>query len=746
VIAFNHFRVKVGGGLFPLTYARPWWMGQEEPWWMGFARGSAPDAGTQHGTESVPGDRAGDDEDEAHQSDEEETPEAESGEHTARFSPPRWLRSLIDTQAGDSVGIVWFAPDEWADLPRMRPSEIPPGNRRVTDAQRAALDEGWDDMLRVGDGPPVYFQGKHQLSMDLWVNTTRPDTLWVGLAGQPTFLWFPAGCTADSLLKAVRPYLPSDLAHPRDHLSTEQLRANYVEAAKGPIPEPPPEHTHYYRLLVGRGMEKFDGEEHNDFDVSFLRTGVIDPRFLMLGSIPDNPRCNPAVTVVRTLYSRSNVRLDWYDELGGTVIAEISYAPATQHETIRTLNKRFGLEFPQDIPVDVPALLLGLEAISASSLRKHMLTQDEAPQTLGAYVDCLAYLTTPDSADYLRPFMNHPDAQVREAVIRHAAELAPELLAEMRATETDPDLQNQIAEALGSAEPPPPKAEAKQPPVPEIPVGPNNPLIAALTAGLGRSRDEPSSDACVLLNPNPRADQAAIIADIAATFPSAPAVTVTQPPGAWGPFFHFGEVTVRTFIFPSPMSQEILAPKYGASWLWPSAKDDLRNHGSMLNLSADGGTTPVDRMVPLTMLAAAFFGTCPQAIGASWDIAGHLIPGRVFRESAARALPAQLPVSLWIGCPVWSNPDGTTSGHTVGLGHFDLPELETIDAPLSVSVLRKRLHKLAERLIAKRPNIRDGAVIGQSTTETLTASYGPSWFGQGERVMRLHHHKTAPPT
>lgn len=27
VIAFNYFRVKLGGGLFPLTQAKPWWMG-----------------------------------------------------------------------------------------------------------------------------------------------------------------------------------------------------------------------------------------------------------------------------------------------------------------------------------------------------------------------------------------------------------------------------------------------------------------------------------------------------------------------------------------------------------------------------------------------------------------------------------------------------------------------------------------------------------------------------------------------
>jgi hypothetical protein len=514
-------------------------------------------------------------------------------------------------------------------------------------------------------------------------------------------------------------------------------------------------------LLVGLALGHH-GETLRDLDLSLLKTGVVDPRLLMQGSIADNPRSNPAVTVVRTLYSRSTVRLDWYDSLGGAVVAEVAYAPAGQHETIRALNERFRLHYPLDVPLDVPALLLGLEAISAPALLEHATRGIDDPDLAVSYLNRLVILTQPDVAEPLRRFVNHPAPEVRKTVIHLAAQLAPGLLGEMQETETDPDLRARLAAARASAGSPPPKGVAGRAgtppasaPSPRTPSDPGSvpasakggagtadaSLRDALAQAFNRSPAEPASDAFVLMHPDPRADQAAILAAVAATFPSAPAVTVSQPPEAWGPIFHFGKVKVGTYLLPMPMPADHLEPSYEGSWLWPTAREDLRGHAAMLTLSADGGATAADRMVPLTMLAAAFLGTCPQAAGVFWDGAGHLVRRDVFRDFAARKLPAQLPLLLWIGCPAWPNGDGTTSGHTVGLRQFGLPEIETTDAPLSVPELRDRFDNLAEFLITKAPQIRDGAVIGRSATETVAVSYGASRFGLGERVMRLRHQR-----
>src|SRR5262249_54964184 len=161
--------------------------------------------------------------------------------------------------------------------------------------------------------PPTYFNEKYSLNFELWVNTTQPDTLWVSLLGQPTYLWFPAGQDANSLLTAVRPYLPTDLARPRAPQSTHQGQAALAEAAKGPMPGPAPGQNRSVRLLVGLALVHVNNETPLDFDKALLRTGVIDPQFVMQGSI--SKELNPAVTVVRTLYSRSTVRLNWYEKL-----------------------------------------------------------------------------------------------------------------------------------------------------------------------------------------------------------------------------------------------------------------------------------------------------------------------------------------------------------------------------------------------------------------------------------------------
>jgi hypothetical protein len=252
-----------------------------------------------------------------------------------------------------------------------------------------------------------------------------------------------------------------------------------------------------------------------------------------------------------------------------------------------------------------------------------------------------------------------------------------------------------------------------------------------------------ASEAFVLLNPNPKANPPTVVANIAATFPFAPAVTFTADPKTGALLFRFGKVTVTASIMPMPMPDDHLEPAYRASWLWPNAKEELRNHAMMLTVSAAGSEAPADRMIPQTMVIAAVIGTCPQAAGVFWDKANHLVKAKAFRDCAAKQLPNHLPLLLWIGCPAGLNPDGTARGYTVGLKQFGLPEIETNDAPVSVADLRQRLSDLANYLITQSPDIRDGATIGRSATRTITAHFGESRFGLKGRVMQLRHHQKA---
>jgi hypothetical protein len=194
-----------------------------------------------------------------------------------------------------------------------------------------------------------------------------------------------------------------------------------------------------------------------------------------------------------------------------------------------------------------------------------------------------------------------------------------------------------------------------------------------------------------------------------------------------------------------PLPADHLQASYELSWLWPTAEADLRGHTQMMTLSAAGGTVPAERMVALTMLTAAVLGTCPQAPGVLWDAAGHLVRGNVFRAFAAKVMPEQLPLLLWLGIPAWPNPDGTCDGYTVGLRAFGCQEIEVSNAPLSVPELRARVSDLAQNLLANDLNVPDGSTLNVSATQTVLVTYGQSRFGQPGRVMRFQYRQPGAP-
>ncbi len=360
---------------------------------------------------------------------------------------PAWLQAMIDSGAGAAQGVRWYTPEERAAAARDHKETFDSSRLWLTDAMREAADEGWQNKLRVGEGPATWIDHAVAFHLELWLDTQRGDTLWVGLEQQPPFLWFPAGRDAATLLTALRPYLPTDLARPRELMRPIQLVAYQRQAVHRPIPGAAEGQDRQARLMAGialAGVEQSLAEIENHL----LMCRFCDPRFLLQGTAQGNPNSDPTTTVVRTLYSRATVRLDWYDSLAGTLFAELYYAPAGQQETIRAFNERFDMHFPLDVPVDVPALLLGHEAISVPRLQEHMSRRLDDPDRLRFYLYCLAILADPDIAEPLRPYVSHPSPVIRGTVVHLAAQRAPELLALMRERETDPDVRAQIESAL----------------------------------------------------------------------------------------------------------------------------------------------------------------------------------------------------------------------------------------------------------------------------------------------------------
>jgi hypothetical protein len=359
---------------------------------------------------------------------------------------PAWLQAMIDSGAGASDGLRWYSSEERAAAAAKHSDSFDAGRLWMSDEMRQAADEGWRHKLRVGEGPPIYFDHAGSYRLELWLDVQRTESLWVGMQGAPPFLWLPAGRDADSLRRAVRPSLPADLAQPRPHLNPLALIRQQRQAVLGPIPGPSEGQSGRVRLMAGIALAQTD-QDLAQIENHLMTCRFCDPRFLLQGTAQGNPNSNPTTTVVRTLYSRSTVRLDWYDSLAGTLFADVHYAPAAQQDVIRAVNERFDLHYPLDVPADVPALLLGLEAISVPRLQAHVANRLDDPPRLQFYLYCLAILTNPDVTEVLRPYASHPSPLVRGTVIDLAGQKSPELLRLMHETETDPELRQRIEAA-----------------------------------------------------------------------------------------------------------------------------------------------------------------------------------------------------------------------------------------------------------------------------------------------------------
>lgn len=359
---------------------------------------------------------------------------------------PDWLQALIDAGTGTAEGLRWLTPEERAAAAADRPGEFDVGMLWLTNAMRAAAAEAWPGKILVGAGPKTYSDHTISWELELWLDTAAPDQLWVAFPKSPPFLWFSGGRTAESLLAAVRPYLPTDLAAPRPFLSPIALVRHARESVQNPIPEPDA-HTRVARVVLSFALSE-DGTDLGGIENHLIWCGAADPRFVVQGTAMGNPNSNPETTVVRTLYSRAAVRLDYYEGLDGALVGEIRYAPAGQHDAVAAFNEQFGRDFPTDVPVDVPFLLLGLEAIGVPRLQSYLATRHDVPDFLQSGITFLVLLTRPNVADVLRPFAGHPSAAVRGSVVFYAARYARDLVREMSATETDPELREKMAAAL----------------------------------------------------------------------------------------------------------------------------------------------------------------------------------------------------------------------------------------------------------------------------------------------------------
>ncbi len=128
--------------------------------------------------------------------------------------------------------------------------------------------------------------------------------------------------------------------------------------------------------------------------------------------------------------------------------------PRSRHGEVITALQEHGITLPPELPFDVAGAMMGFDQQSEAQVRRGLADAVAENENIPAYLDVLAALLCMDpqaAAELLRPFLTHPDLEVRGAVANIATYYGwLSLLDELRLTEPDPSLCEWIDRVLPS--------------------------------------------------------------------------------------------------------------------------------------------------------------------------------------------------------------------------------------------------------------------------------------------------------
>lgn len=150
----------------------------------------------------------------------------------------------------------------------------------------------------------------------------------------------------------------------------------------------------------------------------------------------------------RTRHSRSYLSIEIHHH--DLFVAEVRYRPSRYTGVVARMNEHFGCDYPEDMPLDAIAALLGFQFDAAEDL----ITRLDATSDTEEIIGLLTVLSTLLHSDlrmvrYYRRYMSHPDPLVRTTLCNiFAAYNFESLLEEMSLAEPDPDIRNQLEQLL----------------------------------------------------------------------------------------------------------------------------------------------------------------------------------------------------------------------------------------------------------------------------------------------------------
>ena len=203
--------------------------------------------------------------------------------------------------------------------------------------------------------------------------------------------------------------------------------------------------------------------------------------------------------------------------------------------------------------------------------------------------------------------------------------------------------------------------------------------------------------------------------------------------------FPFGGDTAAVALMPLPIPWSNLEGPCAMAWWWPEAGAKLRGHNSHLLVALRGESgDAVRRSLALTHVTAAIAAHV-DAAGIYWG-GGRLVHDpQVFLEEARGASLDDLPLPLWIDFRVEANEDGTLRLFTTGMKVFDKMEIEIPRSRHDPTEVFNFACAIAEYILARGAEIRDGHTVGRSEDEKIPAAHAPSMWDGKMTVLRLDY-------
>lgn len=392
---------------------------------------------------------------------------------------PAWLAALTEGRASRrrSAPPPPALPFSWLSRAESRKAragleEVFDGKRRppgysLTEPLLDAARERLGRAVPIGRGPVRASRTGDVTHEALWLfDPDRPEQLFLALeALTPPLLWVPAGATAEELSAALAPYFP-------DHLPSRLELSSVARGFAGT--ETMLEATHEElenHFTMTRALDFLSwGSDYDDDPWPPELPGRV-PRLALIAKLRELMAQRPTrvrSTSYRSFWSRSVVSLERHGD--GWFVMQARYRPCRSAEVLRPLNEHLGADFPEDMPVDVVAALLGTSFVTARALERAL---EDPAMAASAPFHLLALGAVRHSdlrmAEVLRRYARSESTGLRRVSVILADWLRYDLLLhELCAVETEPRLRAELERMTAFIEP------GEQPAAPSEPYASDN--------------------------------------------------------------------------------------------------------------------------------------------------------------------------------------------------------------------------------------------------------------------------------